>query len=71
MTLHVCPVCGKEHIVTAARQSVAWGRRLTCSCACELERRRRVRMQLQNGYAQRVMDSPYSHDAHPRLKQVA
>ena len=45
MTFHVCPVCGKSHAVNPARQSVAWGRRLTCSCACELERRRRVRKQ--------------------------
>jgi hypothetical protein len=40
MTFHICPVCGKSHAVTPARQSVAWGRRLTCSCAFELERRR-------------------------------
>jgi hypothetical protein len=45
MTLHICPVCGKPHPVTEARQSVAWGRQLSCSCTCEVERRRRVRKQ--------------------------
>lgn len=54
MTTHVCPVCGKAHAVTSARQSVAWGRQLCCSCDCELERRRRVRRQLLDAYASRA-----------------
>jgi len=54
MTLHNCPVCGKAHEVTPARQSVAWGRQLSCSCACEVERRRRVRKQHHDAYALRV-----------------
>jgi hypothetical protein len=56
MTLHICPVCGKPHTVTEARQSVAWGRQLTCSCACEVERRRRVRKQLVDIRAPRAID---------------
>jgi hypothetical protein len=59
MTHHTCPVCGKEHAVTAARQSVAWGRRLTCSCTCEVERRRRVRKRLLDPHALRVQ-----HEVH-------
>ena len=56
MTLHICPVCGKSHTETAARLSVAWGRRLTCSCACELEHRRRVRRQLLDNAKQSGQD---------------
>ena len=54
MTLHVCPVCGKTHAVTPARQSLAWGRQLSCCCACEGERRRRVRRQLLDVHALRA-----------------
>jgi hypothetical protein len=49
MTLHICPVCGKAHEVAPSRQSVAWGRQLSCSCDCEKERRRRVRRRLLDG----------------------
>ena len=56
MPQHTCPVCGKTHAVTAARQSVAWGRRLTCSCTCEVERRRRVRRRLLGPHALRMHD---------------
>lgn len=54
MTIHVCPVCGKAHAVNPARQSVSWGRQLTCSCDCEAERRRQVRKQLLGAHAMRA-----------------
>jgi hypothetical protein len=56
MTIHVCPVCGKTHAVNPARQSVSWGRELTCSCDCESERRRRIRKQLLEAYSLRAQD---------------
>jgi hypothetical protein len=40
---HRCPVCAKQHWVSAARAEMAYGRQLSCSPDCEGERRRRAR----------------------------
>jgi len=41
--LHRCPVCRKEHEVSAVRAEFAYGRQLACGPDCEAERRRRAR----------------------------
>jgi hypothetical protein len=40
---HVCPICSRTHAVREARDSVAYGRQLTCSPECESVRRKRMR----------------------------
>jgi hypothetical protein len=37
---HICPICGRKHVVNALRHRFAYGKQLACSFECDIARRR-------------------------------
>jgi len=37
---HICPICGKKHVVNAVRHRFAYGKQLACCLECDIARRR-------------------------------
>lgn len=46
---YLCPTCGKEHWVNAARHNLAYGRQLTCGYDCESQKRKQWRLRWNGG----------------------
>jgi hypothetical protein len=41
--VHLCPICGKRHLVNEARHRVSYGKQYSCSSECEAKRRKEWR----------------------------